>query len=99
MVQQISLQLEGNPTKWTNSLEGRSLVLSSNEYGPNVSTTYILGHYLEDYAYKGDLGLKQGSDFDLDDIMVACVTPDFQMESGHILPLLKIREFQYSHIT
>ena len=64
--------------KWTNSLQGRSLVLSSNEYGPNVSTTYTLGHYLEDYAYKGDLGLEQGSDFDLDRYNGRfCVTPEF----------------------
>ena len=64
--------------KWANTLQGRDLVLSSIEYGPNVSTTYILGHYLEDYAYKGNLGLDQGSDFDLDQYNGRyCVTPEF----------------------
>ena len=64
--------------KWANSLQGRNLSLSSSQYGPNVSATYILGHYLEDYAYKGDLGLDQGSDYDLDQYNGRyCVTPEF----------------------
>ena len=64
--------------KWANYLQGRNLSLSSLQYGPNVSATYILGHYLEDYAYKGDLGLDQGSDYDLDQYNGRyCVTPEF----------------------
>ena len=64
--------------KWANTLQARDLVLSSNEYGPNVSTTYILGHYIEDYAYMGDLGLNKGTDFDLDQYNGRyCVTPEF----------------------
>ena len=63
---------------WTNRLQGRSTTLATNQYGPAVNTTYILGHYLEDYAYKGDLGLSQGVDFDLDEYNGRfCVTPEF----------------------
>ena len=63
---------------WANRLQGRSTTLSTNQYGPAVSTTYILGHYLEDYAYKGDLGLSQGVNFDLDEYNGRfCVTPEF----------------------
>jgi len=63
---------------WANRLQGRSTTLATNQYGPAVNTTYILGHYLEDYAYKGDLGLSQGADFDLDEYNGRfCVTPEF----------------------
>ena len=63
---------------WANRLQGRSTTLATNQYGPAVNTTYILGHYLEDYAYKGDLGLSQGVDFDLDEYNGRfCVTPEF----------------------
>jgi hypothetical protein len=52
--------------------------------GPNVSSTYPLGRYSEDYAYLGDL-LKDGTnhyglgtDFDLNEYNVRyCVTPEF----------------------
>jgi hypothetical protein len=52
--------------------------------GPNVSTTYPLGRYIEDHAYLGDL-IKSGStyyalgtDFDLNEFNVRyCVTPEF----------------------
>lgn len=52
--------------------------------GPDVSTTYPLGRYSEDYAYLGDL-LKDGTnhyvlgdDFDLNEYNVRyCVTPEF----------------------
>ena len=63
---------------WANRLQGRTTTLASNRYGPNVSTSYILGHYLEDYAYMGDLDLTQGPDFDLDEYNGRfCVTPEF----------------------
>ncbi len=63
---------------WANRLQGRSTTLTRNQYGPAVSTAYILGHYLEDYAYMGDLGLRQGVDFDLDEYNGRfCVTPEF----------------------
>ncbi|MEP4077349.1 sulfatase-like hydrolase/transferase [Haloferula sp.] len=52
--------------------------LPANQQGPNVDATYTLGHYLEDYTYKGDLGLTLGSDFDLNEYNVRwCVTPEF----------------------
>ena len=63
---------------WANRLQGRSTALAINQYGPAVSNTYILGHYLEDYAYMGDLGLSQGMNFDLDEYNGRfCVTPEF----------------------
>jgi len=75
-----NLNVAGRTTlpQWANRLQGRSTSLGSNSYGPNVSTTYILGHYLEDYAYMGDLGLVHGLDFDLDGYNGRfCVTPEF----------------------
>ncbi len=80
-----NLNVTGRTTlpQWAYDLFGRSLNLSSGSYGPNtdlVSATedYSLGQYLEDYAYKGDLGLTQGVDFDLNVYnMRYCVTPEF----------------------
>ena len=64
--------------KWVSTLEGRSTSISSNRYGPNVSNQYILGHYLEDYTFKEDLGLEQGKDYDLDEHNGRfCITPEF----------------------
>ena len=63
---------------WANHLQGRNASLAATQYGPDVSGSYILGHYLEDYAYKGDLGLLQGSNFDLDQFNGRfCITPEF----------------------
>ena len=46
--------------------------------GPNVSSSYPLGRYLEDNDYLGDLGKTQGVDFDLDQYNGRwCVTPEF----------------------
>jgi hypothetical protein len=46
--------------------------------GPNVSTTYPLGRYMEDNDYLGDHGYTQGVDFDLDVYNGRwCVTPEF----------------------
>src|SRR5262249_8044274 len=46
--------------------------------GPAVSPRYPLGRYMEDHAYLGDLGKKQGVDFDLDECNGRfCVTPEF----------------------
>ncbi|MBK1792248.1 sulfatase-like hydrolase/transferase [Persicirhabdus sediminis] len=56
----------------------RSNPLAAEEYGPAVTNVYTLGHYIEDYAYKGDLGLTLGVDFDLNEYNVRwCVTPEF----------------------
>ena len=64
--------------QWTNTLEGRSISLAANQFGPNVSAQYPVGHYLEDYEYKGDVGLTLGVEFDLDAHNVRfCKTPEF----------------------
>jgi hypothetical protein len=63
---------------WATAAQSRSAVLTSTQYGPAVSSTYILGHYLEDYDYQGDLGKTQAIDFDLDLYNGRfCVTPEF----------------------
>jgi hypothetical protein len=63
---------------WAARAQNRSATLPSNVYGPNVSTAYPLGAYIEDYDYLGDLGKTQGVDFDLNDYNVRfCVTPEF----------------------
>lgn len=52
--------------------------LLTSEYGPNVSAQFELGNYVEDWAYKGDLGMTQGVEFDLDEHNGRfCITPDF----------------------
>lgn len=57
---------------------GRSVGLQTSETGPNISERYPIGHYIEDYAYLGDLGKAQGKDFDLDECNGRwCVTPEF----------------------
>ncbi|MGB6221358.1 sulfatase-like hydrolase/transferase [Haloferula sp.] len=62
----------------TRNEDARTNPLATSQYGPVVNATYTLGHYLEDYAYKGDLGLILGTDFDLDEYNVRwCVTPEF----------------------
>lgn len=63
---------------WEAREHHRSTVLQEFETGPNVSAAYPLGHYIEDYAYLGDLGKKEGRDFDLDELNGRwCVTPEF----------------------
>ncbi len=63
---------------WAINAQNRSAILASNQYGPAVNSTYVLGHYIEDYEYLGDLGKAQGTDFDLDYYNGRfCVTPDF----------------------
>lgn len=63
---------------WAATAQNRSASLAANVQGPAVSTTYVLGHYLEDYDYLGDLGKSQGTDFDLDLYNGRfCVTPEF----------------------
>lgn len=56
----------------------RAAALPSDETGPEVGGRYPLGHYIEDYAYLGDLGKVQGRDFDLDELNGRwCVTPEY----------------------
>ena len=59
---------------WATRLYGTS----GTQTGPAVSTSYPLGRYMEDNAFLGDLGYKQGVDFDLDESNGRfCVTPEF----------------------
>ena len=63
---------------WAATAQDRSATLAASAQGPAVSTTYVLGHYLEDYDYLGDLGQTQGTDFDLDLYNGrTCVSPEF----------------------
>ena len=64
--------------QWVVSNEGGSAALPANLFGPPVGAGFPIGHYLQDYAYKGDLGLTLGTDFDLNEYNVRfCVTPEF----------------------
>jgi len=51
---------------WAAIAQNSGTAVATNVQGPAVSAAYILGHYLEDYAYLGDLSQTQGTDFDLD---------------------------------
>ena len=63
---------------WAVGTQGIGPSLSSGQYGPAVDGTYPLGHYIEDYAYLGDLGYSQDVDFDLDQHNGRfCVTPEY----------------------
>jgi hypothetical protein len=63
---------------WAAREWGRSAALTDDQTGPNVSAYYPIGHYLQDYAYLGDLGKVRGRDFDLDELNGRwCVTPEF----------------------
>ncbi len=56
----------------------RQYGVSASQSGPSVSTTYPLGRYMEDNAFLGDCGGKQGTDYDLDEYNGRfCVTPEF----------------------
>ncbi|HVM48549.1 MAG TPA: YHYH protein [Candidatus Acidoferrum sp.] len=70
---------------WGAAAQGRSATLTSSQYGRAVSTTYPIGHYIEDYDYLGDLGYAQGATnnpggvlFDLNKYNARfCVTPEY----------------------
>ena len=52
--------------------------VAASQGGPAVGTRYPLGRYMEDNAYLGDVGFKQGTDFDLDEHNGRFgVTPEF----------------------
>lgn len=75
-----SLAATGRTTlpAWAALAQNRSATLPASAYGPAVSPAYTLGHFLEDYEYLGDVGRKQGTDFDLDlSNGRFCVTPEF----------------------
>ncbi len=67
-----------NGRKTIPAWSARLFNVSSNQTGPNVSTSYPLGRYMEDNDYLGDRGYVQGVDFDLDEYNGRwCVTPEF----------------------
>jgi hypothetical protein len=75
-----NLALTGRRTLpgWEARENHRSSALESFETGPDVSGEYPVGHYIEDYAYLGDLGKTLGGNFDLDELNARwCVTPEF----------------------
>lgn len=77
--------------RWVVRNEGGIINLPAAEVGPNVSNQYPIGHYLQDYAYKGDLSglalysdpstqgtFDENSHFDLNEYNVRfCVTPEY----------------------
>ena len=88
-----NLTTDGRDTlpQWVNRNEGTNINLSATEVGPDVSNAYPIGHYLQDYAFKGDLtglalytdsstqgAFDESSHFDLNEYNVRfCVTPEF----------------------
>ncbi len=63
---------------WAARVQARSAMLATNQYGPAVGTGFLLGHYIEDFDYLGDLGYTQGTHFDLNEQNVRfCVTPEY----------------------
>jgi hypothetical protein len=76
MVSSFALRTDNTTTRttlpaWAATYQGISATLTSSQYGPNVSATYPLGRYVEDYAYNagsGDLDQYNGR---------FSVTPDF----------------------
>jgi hypothetical protein len=65
--------------KWAVTAQGRQTgLLSSNQYGPAISSTRPIGYYQEDNDFLGDEGYAQGVDFDLNVYNARfCVTPDY----------------------
>ena len=62
---------------WSQRIQNRP-TLAANQYGPAVNATYLLGHYIEDFDYLGDLGFTPGTHFDLNEQNARfCVTPEF----------------------
>jgi len=63
---------------WAARIQSRSTTLATNQYGPPISASFALGHYIEDYDYLGDLGHTVGTDFDLNEQNARyCITPEF----------------------
>ena len=71
---------------WAQAVQNRN-TLTTSQYGPDVSGTYPLGHYVEDWDYLGDLGFLQGvtntvngytAFYDLNKYNARwCVTPEY----------------------
>ena len=58
--------------KWAASMRGLTTtgttypITDTTKRGPAVTATYVIGYWVEDFAFLGDLGSTQGTDFDLD---------------------------------
>lgn len=58
--------------KWSAEMRGLSTdtttytITDTSKQGPAVNGTHVIGYWIEDFAYLGDLGFVQGVDFDLD---------------------------------
>ena len=68
---------------WAQRFQNKT-TLTSTQYGPAINTTYLLGHYIEDFDYRGDLaGQTQTTGatigyYDLNEQNVRfCKTPEF----------------------
>ena len=63
---------------WAQRVQNKT-TLTAAQYGPAVNATFLLGHYIEDFDYRGDLaGQTLGVNFDLNEQNVRfCVTPEF----------------------
>jgi hypothetical protein len=76
--QNLALTGRTSLPKWAQRAYKMTGSLRKSEYGPNVTAWYPLGRYIEDHDYLGDLGKKQGRDFDLGENNARfCVTPEF----------------------
>jgi hypothetical protein len=71
--------LTANGRKTIPAWSARLFNVSSNQVGPNVSTSFPLGRYMEDNDYLGDHGIAPGTNtYDLDEYNGRwCVTPEF----------------------
>jgi arylsulfatase A-like enzyme len=69
--------------------------------GPNVGAGFLLGHYIEDFDYLGDLGLVQGTHFDLNEQNARfCVTPEFPSGTwAYFTPILADGSPQFPYTT
>ncbi len=57
---------------------GSSYSTTASTARPSVNSTYPLGTFAQDFAYLGDLGVTQGTTFDLDQYNGRyCVTPEY----------------------
>lgn len=64
--------------QWAATLHNTTMTLPSTQYGPNITTGYPLGRYIEDFDFLGNLGYTQGTDFELDIYNGRnCRTPEF----------------------
>jgi len=64
--------------RWAAAMHGLGERLAPQQVGPDVTSGFELGRYVEDYEFLGDVGGVQGRDFDLDQCNGRyCVTPEF----------------------